>query len=184
MNGDVASLLLEVGEPEHVGHALAHNVEQLHGEALPTSELFDQPDALLQRGALLFELVDFTNDGLQPQLLLLRMCDVGVNLCRPLLERPVPVTDAPRGDDENQAACERQPLADVECDRLLLGLTFAAEQVDANHRSLIFRRARPTATAADGAMSAGSPPSFLASHATARNGSKSSTGVLKRSCTI
>src|SRR6185295_9707540 len=85
---------------------------------------------------------------------------------------------------ENQAARQSQALADVERNRLLLDLTFAAEKVDANHRSIAFRRARPTATAADGAMSAGSPPSFFASQVTARNGSKSSTGALKRSCTI
>src|SRR5262249_25680918 len=147
----------------------AHDVEQLHGYALPAAQLFDQGDALLQRRALLLELVDFPNDRLEPPLLLMRTRDVGIDLRRPLLQPPVPVADAARGEHEDETAGERQPLGNVKRERLLLDLTLAAKKVDANHRSPTFRSARPTATAAVDALSAGSPSSFFASHVTARN---------------
>jgi hypothetical protein len=139
--------LFHVGQPEHVRETAAHVIEQLHRDALAGAELFDQLHALLQLPAPRLELLHLGEERLQPRLLALRRLDGGLHLSRVLLERPVPPADTERRGDEDQAAGERQLLADVE-GRGLACLALDAEEVDANHRSPTFRRARPTATAA------------------------------------
>ena len=64
-------------------------------------------------------------------------------------------------------------------------LALDGEEVDANHRSLTRRSARPTATATVGAMSAGaSTLNFFASNEIFLNGSNGSTGAPKRSARL
>ena len=85
--------------------------------------------------------------------------------------------------DEDQAADQRDLLADVEADRAALRLlSLARDEVDANHRSPIRRSARPTATDAVGAASADAATFGLAaSKAIVLKGFSRSTAVSNRS---
>src|SRR5262245_18738465 len=115
---------------------------------------------------------------------LLRGGNVGIELCRLPLERPVPPPDPSAGGQQDQRAAERELLPRLQrADRFLLRrLPLDGEQIDFDHRSPALRSARPTATAAVGTRcSSCATPSFGASNAIFLNGSSISTGALKRS---
>ena len=158
-------------------------IEHLHGDALAAPELLDDGDALLELAAAILGALDFGQHLVQAGYFRLRGGDFSVERRGPGRERPVPAADTERGGAEDHHAGERRPLTGIEERErggLARNLPLDAEKIDANHRSLTRRSARPTATAAVDDCSAGSP-NFFASHVTVRNGSKPSTGALKRS---
>src|SRR5262249_2855560 len=128
------------------------------------------------------EFRDLLEHFLQALLFAFRRVDLPGDLRILLAERPVAPSEQRDRDDHNQAAEDHQLLAGLERRRGRLDLAFGREEVDPNHRSPAFRRARPIATAATGPNSSGlSTPTFFASSATWRNGSNCSTSVPKRS---
>src|SRR5204862_203452 len=147
-------------------------------------QLLDQRHALLQLLLPLLELLHFRQNRIDPRDVLLRGGDLLIDLRRLLTRRPVPPADPGYRQGQGEAAGHRHLRARIEGECLARLRPFDAEKVDADHRSVTRRSARPTATAAVADTSAGSPPSFLTSHSTVRNGSNSSTGALKRSCNI
>src|SRR3954469_23510486 len=102
------------------------------------------------------------------------------------MQRPVPPADREHrrhqdeGGRDGDALCRRDAGARL----LLAGASIDREQIDADHRSPTRRRARPTATAAVGAMSTASDLNRLPSKATFLKGSNGSTGAAKRSPSI
>src|SRR6185436_18424236 len=122
----------------------------VNGAGLTLAQLLDQHDALLELRLPLLELLDLLNHGMQTRRLLLRGDDRGVDLRGLARDGPVPPADEENGENQDDAAANRHLLpGGAEHDRLLLRrFALRREEVDANHRSPVFRSARPTATAA------------------------------------
>src|SRR3990170_3853620 len=119
-------------------------------------QVFDEHHTLRKLRLALFEVLDFLDDRVQTRGFLLRGGNVPVELYRLAREAPVAPTDEQAGHHQDQAAANGQLLTRLKR-QLLLGLrALGGEKVDANHRSPALLSARPTATAAVGAMLAGS----------------------------
>src|SRR5437660_1075569 len=175
--------LPQLDQPHRVGQAAAHLVEEVHRAGLALPQLLDQGDALLQFGALIFELAHLLNHALQPRGFALRVGDLLVEIGRLVLQRPVPPADEQRRGDEDQAAADGDLLADLKLGFSLGAIAIDGKQVDFDQRSPARLNARPTATAAVGTIASRcSPEYFLGSSVTFRNGSNISTGVPNRSC--
>src|SRR5262249_54064572 len=146
-------------------------------------------DALLQLPLAGFELLDLGQHRSELTRLHLGSRDVGVELRRLLAKRPEPPEQAEDGGQEDHGGADGHALRRGNRDArglllLLRALALDGKQVDPNHRSPARLNARPTATAAVGAISAGLTLNFFASNAIRLNGSNVSTGASKRSASI
>ena len=154
----------------------------MHGTGLALAKLLDEDDSLLELRLPLFELLDVLNDRVQSCRFLLCLGDVFVELCRLLLDRPIPPADEECGDDQDRSCTRSSASGRLETTATLDRFAFGGKQVDFDHRSPALLSARPTATAAVGTTLATSPtPSLLESKVTFLNGSKASTGAPNRS---
>ena len=72
LDRQLAAVLLELREPQHLGQRLAQFVEHVHAAALALAQRFDQRDPLLQLLLLLVERRHLLKDRLQARRLALR----------------------------------------------------------------------------------------------------------------
>src|SRR6266436_366174 len=151
--------LVEAVQPDEIGQGLRDLVEHVHGALLLGLQLLDEGHLALEQGLLLLDRDHLDLDRLEVALPLLVGPDRGVEL--PELGRLQP----PQGGAEEESAAREQREQEVRLEGprsrgdagrgflLLFRRALRRQKVDANHRSPTLRTARPTAIAADGAIS-------------------------------
>src|SRR6266568_4764931 len=145
---------VDVGQPDLQGiHALAEIVKQPNRPALILAKLLDDAVLVLQQLLVLLVILHLL-DFLLERLELLRLALLELGLQRDLIDEHQPaIPTCPNKD-------EQDPQADHQLEHRLIdrnlglfgGNSLDREEIDFDHRSPSRRRARPTTTAASGAI--------------------------------